>query len=76
MSDQPARQYVHAYYYEFELTGIEPIDAILIAVARAGKAYHNTQYWSDSDEWDGGPSYAQRIQDAADAAAKQWEKRR
>jgi len=62
---------VFAYYYGFELTGVEAVDAILIAVAAAGKGYHSTEFWSDAS-YDGGPSYTERIQQSADEAAKQF----
>lgn len=65
------RETVNAYYYSFELTGVEPIDNILRVVARAGKAYYNTEYWGDP--WDKNEEpFAERIQAAADAAAKEW----
>ena len=62
----------YAYYYSFELTGVESIDAILIAVARAGKAYHSTEFWADKTPEE--PSYVQEIQYAANEAAKKWHK--
>lgn len=64
-----------AYYYGFELTGVLPVDAILEAVAQAGKAYHHTSSWDDYDCKDYGDppkTYAQRIQDAANEAAKEF----
>ena len=66
--------YAHAYYYGFDLTGVEPVDEILRAVASAGKMYHNTECWNDigfEDE----PSEAEKIQAAANDAAKLWEER-
>lgn len=59
-----------AYYYGFDKTGIGVIDRILSAVAIAGKAYHHTSEWSESP-WgeEDGPSYAERIQIAANEAA-------
>lgn len=61
-----------AYYYSFDATGNEAIDKILHAVARAGKAYHNTSEWYEEDQYGGEPlvSYAERIQIAANDAAK------
>lgn len=56
-----------AYYFGFSATGERVIDEILSAVACAGKAYHHTDNWNDSD--DGEPSYAELIQEAADRAA-------
>ena len=61
------RPLVHAYYYAFELTGVEPIDRILTAIARAGKGLHSTEGWNDP--YYGEPTYIERIQEAADAAA-------
>ena len=34
-----------AYYYGFDRTGVGPIDAILSAVATAGKGSHHTEGW-------------------------------
>lgn len=61
-----------SYYYSFESTGNVHIDKILSAVAVAGKAFHHTSEWDDDDTLDGGPSYADRIQIAANEAAKEW----
>ena len=61
------RETFSAYYYGFLATGVLEIDAILKAVAHAGKAYHHTEEWSDTDE--GEPSEADKIQKAADHAA-------
>jgi hypothetical protein len=36
-----------AYYYAFEPTGCRPVDAVLSAVACAGKAYHYTADWTE-----------------------------
>lgn len=60
-----------AYYYSFTPTGVREIDEILSAVACAGKSYHHTENWSDSD--DGEPSWAELIQEAADRAAKKMQ---
>ena len=38
---------LNAYYFSFEPTGVEEIDAILAAVAAAGKAFHNTSQWTE-----------------------------
>lgn len=56
-----------AYYYEFDATGAPEIDKILEAVARAGKAYHNTCDWNDPD-FDG-KTPVEKIQNAANEAA-------
>ena len=63
-----AERYMRAYYFSFTPTGVDAIDAILEAVAIAGKAYHHTDQWSE-DTGDG-ISYAGAIQKAADRAAK------
>lgn len=67
------RETVNAYYYSFDLTGVGPIDEILRLVARAGRAYHHTEYWGDPLD-DNEVPFADRIQAAADAAAKEWTK--
>lgn len=43
----PSKNWLSAYYYAFNPTGVPEIDAILSAVARAGKAYHSTQDWQE-----------------------------
>lgn len=58
---------LNAYYYGFAPTGDADIDLILAAVASAGKGYHHTQDWRDDNY---GPSCAEKIQEAADRAAK------
>ena len=41
-----------AYYYGFDRTGVGPIDAILSAVATAGKGSHHTESWGgDSGDY-------------------------
>jgi hypothetical protein len=62
---------LNAYYYSFDSTGNDDVDAILEAVARAGKAYHHTEDWSDTEGWDGKPvkSEVEKIQEAAQALA-------
>lgn len=45
-----------AYYYGFERTGVGFIDAILSAVAIAGKGAHHTESWG-SEPWEGTPNY-------------------
>lgn len=61
---------LRAYYYSFTPTGCDPVDAVLEAVARAGKAYHHTEDWHEEDR--NGRSPAHNIQAAADEAAKKW----
>lgn len=60
-----------AYYFGFDRTGVGIIDAVLSAVATAGKGYHHTESWSDVDKWvlDGKTSYVDLIQNAAADAA-------
>lgn len=36
-----------AYYYEFDMTGVHGVDLVLSAVACAGKAFHQTECWTD-----------------------------
>ena len=64
---------MEAYYYGFAPTGNDHVDAILEAVARAGKAYHHTEDWNDKPEWGDGKSEVERIQEAAHAAAKAFQ---
>lgn len=56
------RQQFNAYYFAFDATGDPKIDAILKAVAGAGKGAHHTQDWEEL-------GYIKRIQDAAAQAA-------
>lgn len=60
---------LNAYYFGFESTGSPAIDAILSAVAYAGKGYHNTESWGDESRWGEGRSYVDVIQAAANEAA-------
>ena len=62
---------LNAYYYSFDRTGVLVIDRILAAVARAGKAYHHTEDWTDQYP-DGSPSQVELIQQAADSAAEEF----
>lgn len=81
MNKQPIN--LHSYYIDFEPTGVYEIDLILSAVARAGKAYHSTEFWREgeyeSPEPDyppfRGPSWQSRIQNAANDAATAWRER-
>ena len=59
-----------AYYYQFESTGVRPIDEILSAVACAGKAFHHTSCWGTIQE-DG--TETKKIQDAAIKAANAYD---
>lgn len=65
--DDPARR-MDAYYYGFEPTGVQAIDAVLSAVATAGKMFHGTDCWND--EMYGYPSAREVIQATADLAAE------
>ena len=61
-----------AYYFSFDATGSPTIDAILSAVAIAGKGCHHTNGWTERDEWawwGEGRSLVDVIQAAADNAA-------
>lgn len=65
---------LHAYYYSFASTGQREIDLILHAVAKAGKAFHNTSQWIDDGmtgfyEHCDGDTCEQWIQNAANKAA-------
>lgn len=40
-----------AYYYSFDRTGCGPVDAVLSAVAVAGKGAHNTEEWTGQNNW-------------------------
>lgn len=68
---------MNAYYYAFGRTGVRSVDLILSALAHAGKGYHHTEDWNDSDPGDWGPfrgpSYVDWIQNAANDAAEQHE---
>lgn len=68
------RKMYNAYYYSFEATGNVEVDRILEAVAAAGKAAHNTDQWNDENDWDGGVSLADKIQNAANESAKNLNK--
>ena len=47
---EDARMY--AYYYAFDRTGIAVVDAILSAVAVAGKGSHHTDGWTSNPGYD------------------------
>ncbi len=48
MTTEPLK--FNAYYYGFEATGSYPVDLIISAVARAGKAFHHTEDWDNEIE--------------------------
>jgi hypothetical protein len=65
-----------AYYYGFDRTGVPEVDAILSALAWAGKCLHSTADWDDPEynlgcgPFDAGQSYIEVIQAAANEAAE------
>lgn len=59
---------LNAYYYGFESTGCDLVDAVLEQVARAGKAFHSTEDWNEEDT--DGRSPAAKMQAAANASAQ------
>lgn len=59
-----------AYYYGFDPTGVDPVDRILAAVARAGKMCHYTSDWNDVSG--GVPGPTELIQAAANIAAREF----
>ena len=62
---------LNAYYYGFDATGNEKVDGILAAVAAAGKGAHHTDQWNEVYDWmDDKLSAVDRIQNAANEAAK------
>ena len=62
--------FFEAYYFELPATGVEVVDLILERLARAGKAFHHTEWWDDPDEGDeDGVSHVDSIGRAAQAAA-------
>ena len=40
---------MRAYYHTFEPTGCDEVDAILEAIAMAGRGYHFTGDWGDAE---------------------------
>lgn len=63
-----AERYMRAYFHTFTPTGVDAVDAILEAIAMAGKSYHNTIDWGDADHL--GPNgYWDLIQQRANEAA-------
>src|SRR5690606_29146605 len=47
----PGDARMEAYYFGFERTGVAAVDAILSAVAVAGKGSHHTEGWSCESEY-------------------------
>lgn len=66
--------FMSAYWFAFDETGEDAIDAVLSSVAWAGKSYHSTEHWSDDRE--DAPSHTEQIQAAANAAAAEIAKLR
>ena len=62
-------RYMHAYYHTFTPTGVDTVDAILEAIAHAGKSYHNTDQW-DEPNCVAKDGYWQMIQERATATAE------
>lgn len=54
-------------YLLFKDTGVKEIDLILGAVYSASRAYHHTSGWIEGED---GETYADKIQQAANEAAK------
>ena len=65
---------LNAYYFGFDSTGVPEVDAILSAVACAGKSYHHTDEWGDGKSRFGvDRPYGDVIQAAANEAANRWD---
>lgn len=58
-----------AYYYSFTPTGVRSVDEVLSSVAFAGKAFHDTEQWTDGCGFLDGKSCRDLIQEAAARAA-------
>ena len=65
----------YGYYVSFQPTGVEPIDAILEAVAQSCRAYHHIDNWGDEplNRFDG-RTCKEQIQHAANEAAREFER--
>lgn len=66
------RNWLNAYYYSFRETGCGPVDAILAAVAHAGKAYHHTDQWDDEPPFGFDETCIESIQRMAQEAARDF----
>jgi len=66
--NEPTRRFC-AHYYSFEATGCLEIDQILMAVARAGKRFHNTDAWDEKIMGSTDKTPVEEIQRAANFAA-------
>ena len=49
-AELPADARMDAYYYSFDRTGVGLVDAVLSAVAVAGKGSHHTSGWADHSD--------------------------
>ena len=49
MDPLPEGSRMNAYYFRFDSTGVGAVDAILSAVAIAGKGAHHTEDWNDDN---------------------------
>ena len=67
-----SKKTITSYCFSFKETGVKEIDDILELICRAGKAYLSTEYWDDPIEGDN--SYIEKIQMAAEVAAKKIRK--
>lgn len=61
-------RYMRAYFHEFTPTRVDAVDAVLEAIALAGKGYHYTGDWTDADQY-GPDGYWSLIQLVANNAA-------
>ena len=65
---------MYAYYFGFDPTGVPEVDAILSAVAYAGKGFHGTEDWGNGTSRFGDDRpYGDVIQAAANEAANRWD---
>ena len=73
--EQNAEVRLNAYFYGFAPTENDSVDAILSAVAWAGKGWHHTESWADDSDWNPAPNQLEGrcavawIQNAAQKAA-------
>lgn len=68
------REIRYAYHYNFESTGVDAVDDILDRVGAAGKAYHHTADWIlNNEDYNGGKSEIEMIQEAANKSALEFE---
>ncbi len=61
-------RYMRAYYHEFKPTECDSVDAVLEAIAMAGRAYHSTECWDEAEHL-GPEGYWTLIQTRANEAA-------